>query len=193
MCVTLFSILIIINQLIAWSSSGLVEQINNFQTLRLRDFSFDPFLSIDDDYFYHTQNPRRPEVSIMMWTSRYVNCSDGLCILHWCSYWVEFLFSSGWGCAREILLRWTERGDVSPRPGSNCECCTWPDIDFTHDDLSLNHCLLRIFCMHFLGSYPTHRNLWFKWTKLFKLVLKRFVWCSSWSTQSKASFIWIIN
>ncbi|TDH14063.1 hypothetical protein EPR50_G00039360 [Perca flavescens] len=43
-------------------SKGLVEQINNFQTLRLRDFSFDPFLSIDDDYFYHTQNPRRPEV-----------------------------------------------------------------------------------------------------------------------------------
>uniref|UniRef100_A0A8D0AIQ6 Transmembrane protein 43 n=1 Tax=Sander lucioperca TaxID=283035 RepID=A0A8D0AIQ6_SANLU len=43
-------------------SKGLVGQINNFQTLSLRDFSFDPFLSIDDDYFYHTQNPRRPEV-----------------------------------------------------------------------------------------------------------------------------------
>ncbi|XP_078104688.1 transmembrane protein 43 [Sander vitreus] len=43
-------------------SKGLVEQINNFQTLSLRDFSVDPFLSIDDDYFYHTQNPRRPEV-----------------------------------------------------------------------------------------------------------------------------------
>ncbi|KAK5872456.1 hypothetical protein PBY51_013159 [Eleginops maclovinus] len=46
-------------------SKGLVEQIDNFQTLSLRDFSFlniDPFLSIDDDYFYHTQNPRRPEV-----------------------------------------------------------------------------------------------------------------------------------
>lgn len=46
-------------------SKGLVEQINNFQTLSLRDFSafnLDPFLSIDDDYFYHTQNPRRPEV-----------------------------------------------------------------------------------------------------------------------------------
>lgn len=23
----------------------------------------DPFLSIDNDYFYHTQNPYRPEVS----------------------------------------------------------------------------------------------------------------------------------
>lgn len=46
-------------------SKGLVEQINNFQTLRLRDFNafnLDPFLSIDDDYFYHTQYPRRPEV-----------------------------------------------------------------------------------------------------------------------------------
>ncbi|KAL3058639.1 hypothetical protein OYC64_010737 [Pagothenia borchgrevinki] len=46
-------------------SKGLVEQINNFQTLSLRDlslFNIDPFLSIDDDYFYHTQNPRRPEV-----------------------------------------------------------------------------------------------------------------------------------
>ncbi|XP_059184931.1 transmembrane protein 43 [Centropristis striata] len=45
-------------------SKGLVEQINNFQTLSLRAFAnnFDPFLSIDDDYFYHTQNPRRPEV-----------------------------------------------------------------------------------------------------------------------------------
>lgn len=44
-------------------SKGLVEQIENFQTLSLRDLSdSDPFLSIDDDYFYHTQNPRRPEV-----------------------------------------------------------------------------------------------------------------------------------
>ncbi|XP_076614321.1 transmembrane protein 43 [Chaetodon auriga] len=46
-------------------SKGLVEQINNFQTLSLRDlaaFNLDPFLSIDDDYFYHTQQPRRPEV-----------------------------------------------------------------------------------------------------------------------------------
>ncbi|XP_036956406.1 transmembrane protein 43 isoform X1 [Acanthopagrus latus] len=46
-------------------SKGLVEQINNFQTLSLRHFNafnLDPFLSIDDDYFYHTQYPRRPEV-----------------------------------------------------------------------------------------------------------------------------------
>uniref|UniRef100_A0A669DUU9 Transmembrane protein 43 n=1 Tax=Oreochromis niloticus TaxID=8128 RepID=A0A669DUU9_ORENI len=46
-------------------SKGLVEQINNFQTLSLGDFpvfNLDPFLSIHDDYFYHTTNPRRPEV-----------------------------------------------------------------------------------------------------------------------------------
>ncbi|XP_037346603.1 transmembrane protein 43 [Pungitius pungitius] len=46
-------------------SKGLVEQINNFQTLGLRDFSASqlaPYLSIDDDYFYHTHFPRRPEV-----------------------------------------------------------------------------------------------------------------------------------
>ncbi|XP_027134949.1 transmembrane protein 43 [Larimichthys crocea] len=46
-------------------TKGLVEQINNFQTLSLRDFNaltLDPFLSTDDDYFYHTQYPRRPEV-----------------------------------------------------------------------------------------------------------------------------------
>ncbi|XP_068998691.1 transmembrane protein 43 [Embiotoca jacksoni] len=46
-------------------SKGLVEQINNFQTLSLRDFAvfnLDPFLTVDDDYFYHTSYPRRPEV-----------------------------------------------------------------------------------------------------------------------------------
>ncbi|XP_028303668.1 transmembrane protein 43 [Gouania willdenowi] len=46
-------------------SKGLVEQINNFQTLSLNTFSvynLDPFLSIDDDYFYHTQKPHRPQV-----------------------------------------------------------------------------------------------------------------------------------
>lgn len=46
-------------------SQGLVEQINNFQTLSLRDFSalnLDPFLSVHDDYFYHTQFPLRPQV-----------------------------------------------------------------------------------------------------------------------------------
>lgn len=42
-----------------------MEQINNFQTLSLRDFpahSLDPSFTIKDDYFYHTQYPRRPEV-----------------------------------------------------------------------------------------------------------------------------------
>nr|XP_057911305.1 transmembrane protein 43 [Doryrhamphus excisus] len=46
-------------------SEGLVEQVNNFQTLSLRDFTSsdsDPFFTISDDYFYHTQNPKRPEV-----------------------------------------------------------------------------------------------------------------------------------
>lgn len=46
-------------------SKGLVGKISNFQTLSLRNFphfNLDPFLSIDDDYFYHTQYPRRPEV-----------------------------------------------------------------------------------------------------------------------------------
>lgn len=46
-------------------SKGLVEQINNFQTLSLKDFpgsDFDSFLTIHDDYFYHTESPRRPEV-----------------------------------------------------------------------------------------------------------------------------------
>lgn len=48
------------------SSAGLVEMIDNYQTLSLRDFTatnVDPFLSIHDDYFYHTQTPRKPEVS----------------------------------------------------------------------------------------------------------------------------------
>lgn len=49
-----------------------MEQINNFQTLSLRDFpavNLEPFLSIDDDYFYHTEHPRRPEVSSVMSSS----------------------------------------------------------------------------------------------------------------------------
>lgn len=49
-----------------------MEQINNFQTLSLRDFpaaNLEPFLSVDDDYFYHTEHPRRPEVSSVMSSS----------------------------------------------------------------------------------------------------------------------------
>ncbi|MEQ2181701.1 hypothetical protein GOODEAATRI_014237 [Goodea atripinnis] len=45
-------------------SKGLVEQINDFQTLSLRDFSalnMASFLSIHDDYFYHTQFPLHPQ------------------------------------------------------------------------------------------------------------------------------------
>ncbi|XP_051932641.1 transmembrane protein 43 isoform X1 [Hippocampus zosterae] len=46
-------------------SNGLVEQINNFQTLSLKDLTAsdsDPFLTIRDDYFYHTRQPQRPDV-----------------------------------------------------------------------------------------------------------------------------------
>lgn len=118
-----------------WSSSGLVEQIINFQTLSLKDFSafdLDPFLTIDDDYFYHTQNPRRPEVSIKMWTSpRYIKCRPLLCYVFRIGALTELLsfvwfYSQGWGCACEILLRWTEQWYVSTRPGSYCEYCRWP-------------------------------------------------------------------
>lgn len=58
------------SQLSCWSflsMTGLVEQIDNFQTLSLRDFpasNLDPFLTIDEDYFYHTPHPRRPEVRV---------------------------------------------------------------------------------------------------------------------------------
>lgn len=46
-------------------SKGLIDNINTFQTLSLKDFNalnLDPFLTVYDNYFYHTQNPRRPEV-----------------------------------------------------------------------------------------------------------------------------------
>ncbi|KAF5891607.1 transmembrane protein 43, partial [Clarias magur] len=44
-------------------SKGLIDRINNFQTLSLSALSVtDPFLTVYEDYFYHTANPRRPEV-----------------------------------------------------------------------------------------------------------------------------------
>lgn len=46
-------------------SKGLVEQINNFQTLSLKDFptlDSESSFTVDEDYFYHTPHPRRPEV-----------------------------------------------------------------------------------------------------------------------------------
>ncbi|KAJ8404062.1 hypothetical protein AAFF_G00344120 [Aldrovandia affinis] len=45
-------------------SNGLVEKIENFQTLSLSFPTPDPdsFLTVDGDYFYHTPYPRRPEV-----------------------------------------------------------------------------------------------------------------------------------
>lgn len=45
---------------------GLVEQINDFHTLSLQGLPvpvMNTFLTVHDDYFYHTANPRRPEVS----------------------------------------------------------------------------------------------------------------------------------
>ncbi|XP_053529934.1 transmembrane protein 43 isoform X1 [Ictalurus punctatus] len=44
-------------------SRGLIDQINNFKTLSLSAlYVADPFLTVYEDYFYHTANPRRPEV-----------------------------------------------------------------------------------------------------------------------------------
>lgn len=44
-------------------SKGLVNQINEFQTLSLKELAAtSSFFTIDDDYFYSAQNPRRPEV-----------------------------------------------------------------------------------------------------------------------------------
>ncbi|XP_010879266.2 transmembrane protein 43 [Esox lucius] len=44
-------------------SKGIVDQIENFQTLSLKGIPDpEPFLTVDEDYFYHTPNPRRPEV-----------------------------------------------------------------------------------------------------------------------------------
>uniref|UniRef100_A0A8C8HKE1 Transmembrane protein 43 n=1 Tax=Oncorhynchus tshawytscha TaxID=74940 RepID=A0A8C8HKE1_ONCTS len=50
-------------------SKGLVDQIENFQTLSLKGLpapDSDSFLTVDEDYFYHTQHPRRPEVSVTL-------------------------------------------------------------------------------------------------------------------------------
>ncbi|XP_053529935.1 transmembrane protein 43 isoform X2 [Ictalurus punctatus] len=42
---------------------SLIDQINNFKTLSLSAlYVADPFLTVYEDYFYHTANPRRPEV-----------------------------------------------------------------------------------------------------------------------------------
>uniref|UniRef100_A0A3B4CUI2 Transmembrane protein 43 n=1 Tax=Pygocentrus nattereri TaxID=42514 RepID=A0A3B4CUI2_PYGNA len=50
-------------------SKGLIDQINNFQTLHLGALPVtDPFLTVHEDYFYHTANPRRPEVKTHVYT-----------------------------------------------------------------------------------------------------------------------------
>ncbi|XP_062842901.1 transmembrane protein 43 [Trichomycterus rosablanca] len=44
-------------------STGLIDQINSFQTLSLGGLPVtDPFLTVYEDHFYHTADPRRPEV-----------------------------------------------------------------------------------------------------------------------------------
>ncbi|XP_073701049.1 transmembrane protein 43 [Garra rufa] len=43
-------------------STGLLEQITEFHTLSLQGLPVPAFLTVYDDYFYHTANPRRPEV-----------------------------------------------------------------------------------------------------------------------------------
>lgn len=62
-------------------SKGLVEQIDNFQTLRLKGLPLPDthsFLTIDEDYFYHTQHPRRPEVGDVRVSFSYAGLSgDG--------------------------------------------------------------------------------------------------------------------
>lgn len=63
-------------------SKGLIEQINDFQTLSLKGFPvFDAntFLTVYEDYFYHTANPRRPEVGDVRVMFAYAGLSgDGL-------------------------------------------------------------------------------------------------------------------
>lgn len=117
-----------------WSSTGLVEQINNFQTLSLKDFTapdLDPFLSIHDDYFYHTQTPRKPEVSMLMWTPTWTHLWPFKCLaphivqLRSSVFLSVFVFLKGWGRACKVLLCWTERWDIWSWTSSNCKSWTW--------------------------------------------------------------------
>lgn len=62
-------------------SKGLVDQINNFKTFSLTDFNalnLDPFLTIYDNYFYHTQYPRRPEVGDVRVSFSYAGLSGDM-------------------------------------------------------------------------------------------------------------------
>ncbi|XP_051977598.1 transmembrane protein 43 isoform X2 [Xyrauchen texanus] len=61
-------------------SNGLIEQINDFHTLSLQGFpDVNTFLTVYDDYFYHTANPRRPEVGDVRVRFVYAGLSgDGL-------------------------------------------------------------------------------------------------------------------
>ncbi|XP_076858116.1 transmembrane protein 43 [Brachyhypopomus gauderio] len=61
-------------------SKGLIDKINNFQTLSLGGLPFtDPFLTVYENHFYHTGNPRRPEVGDVRVSFSYAGLSgEGL-------------------------------------------------------------------------------------------------------------------
>ncbi|KAG2471030.1 TMM43 protein, partial [Polypterus senegalus] len=45
---------------------GLTDKVDNFKKLHLGSLGiWDPFITIEDDYFYHTVNPKRPEVTVV--------------------------------------------------------------------------------------------------------------------------------
>lgn len=68
-------------------STGLMEQINDFHTLSLKEFpAFDAntFLTVYEDYFYHTANTRQPEVSTGLRHLTRVCVCDDMSIDVWC-------------------------------------------------------------------------------------------------------------
>lgn len=157
------------------SSSGLVEQINNFQTLSLRDltaFNSDPLISIDDDYFYHTQNPRRPEVSAVILLPPHT-FTPGL-------WWV--MYSTLMPLLSSVFIFFTRSGtcvwdspsrDWAVRRLASARLRLWVlqinyNIHFAHDDVSVDH-WLQAFSTHlilmwwYLASTSVHD----KWTQLF--------------------------
>lgn len=83
-------------------SAGLVEKIDKYQTLSLKGFTatdLDPFLSIYDDYFYHTQTPRRPEVSLTVFPRCIVSRCPGF-----------FQFASSFAQVGDVRVRFSFAG-----------------------------------------------------------------------------------